>query len=753
MSGSHSQHFLRRVGLHLFHRGGDPTPTAVARRTRLATAQGCHALKTSRSSVDSRARVSLSPSLRVRLPLVADVARAFQARVRGAKSPARHLIAVACALTVVRGQSSPPNVLLITIDTVRADHIGAYGATAAATPAIDRLAREGVRFADATTQAPLTGPAHAAILTGRYPARFGARDNASAPIPAGVTSIAELFKSNGYRTGGFVGAFILGPEYGFAHGFDTFDASFARFNTGMKLQAQRRGGEVTDAAVAWIRSVQQPATSNQQPPLTRWFAWVHLYDAHAPYDPPAPFRTRFQSSPYDGEIAYVDSCVARLVATLEQGGQLDRTLVVVIADHGEGLGDHGEAEHGLFLYESVLHVPWIMRLPGGASGGTVVKAQVRAIDAMPTMAAIAGVTAPNVDGENVMPIVRGAVPRDPAPSYAETYYPKWHFGWSELKSIRVGDWKYIDAPKPELYDMRTDAAERRNAIDARGALASGLSAEITKLQNTFGAAASAEAPQPDAETLARLRSLGYVGIAAPSPTGRGRDPKDMVAKLDTFRSGISRAIDALGRGQPDAAIADLKKLIAINDRSYELHLFLGDAYAAKRQWENALGEYSAAALLNPHSSGPLVSQARVFLAQGDAAKASEKIEAAARMEPASGEVALVHGSIFEQQGRDADALTLYEAAVQANGSDAQARASLASLAMAMRQYDKARPQFEKLLQMGYRPSRMHFGLAQIAEAQGDAKKAVAEYRLALKAEPTLTEAKNALARLADKTPH
>ena len=660
-------------------------------------------------------------------------------------------LCVAAAVAIPRAQPARPNVLLITIDTVRADHIGAYGAKAVATPAIDRLAREGVRFADATTQAPLTGPAHAAILTGRYPARFGVRDNASAPIPAGVTSIAELFKSNRYRTGGFVGAFILGPEYGFAHGFDTFDASFARFNTSMKLQAQRRGGEVTDAAIAWIGN-QPPAPSNQPPATNPWFAWVHLYDAHAPYDPPAPFRARFQSSPYDGEIAYVDSCVARLVATLEQAGQLDRTVVVVIADHGEGLGDHGEAEHGLFLYESVLHVPWIMRLPGGVSGGTVVKTQVRAIDAMPTIAAIAGMTVSNVDGENVMPIVRGAVPRDPVPSYAETYYPRWHFGWSELKSIRVGDWKYIDAPKPELYDMRTDAAERRNALDARGALAGGLSAELTKLQNTFGAAASAEAPQPDPETLARLRSLGYVGIAAPSSTGRGPDPKDMVAKLETFRSGISRAIDALGRGQPDAAIADLRKLIAMNDRSYELHLFLGDAYAAKRQWENALGEYSAAAVLNPHSSGPLVSQARVFLAQGDAGKALGKIEAAARIEPASGEVALVRGSIFEKQGRGADALAQYESAVQANGSDAQARASVASLAMEMRQYDKARPQFEKLLQMRYRPSRMHFGLAQIAEAEGDVKRAVSEYRLALQLEPALTEAKRALSRLGDKTP-
>jgi arylsulfatase A-like enzyme/Tfp pilus assembly protein PilF len=626
---------------------------------------------------------------------------------------------------------------------VRADHIGAYGAKTAATPAIDRLAREGIRFADATTQAPLTGPAHAAILTGRYPARFGVRDNASTPIPSSVTSIAGLFKSNGYRTGGFVGAFILGPEYGFAQGFDAFDASFARFNTGMKLQAQRRGGEVTEAALAWIRQQSNP----------QWFAWVHLYDAHAPYDPPPPFRTRFQSSPYDGEIAYVDSCVAKLVAALEQGGALDRTLVVVIADHGEGLGDHGEAEHGLFLYESVLHVPWIMRLPAAASRGTVVQTQVRTIDVLPTIAAVAGVTATSVDGENVMPLVGGAAPRDPPPSYAETYYPKWHFGWSELKSIRVGDWKYIDAPKPELYDMRNDAAERRSVIDARGALAGGLSSELAKVQNTFGAAASADAPQPDAETLARLRSLGYVGIAAPSSTGRGADPKDMVAKLEAFRTGISRAIDALGRGQPDAAIVDLKKLIAINERSYELHLFLGDAYAAKRQWENALGEYTAAAVLNPHGSGPLVSQARVYLAQGDFAKATEKIDAAARIEPASGEIALVRGSILEDQGRVPQALAQYEAAVQANGSDTQARASLASLAMQARVYDKARPQFEKLLQMGYRPSRMHFGLAQIAEAEGDTKKAISEYRLALRAEPTLAEARNALARLSAGTPH
>src|SRR5262249_36302562 len=191
-------------------------------------------------------------------------------------------------------------------------------------PTLDRLAREGVRFADATSQAPLTGPAHAALLTGQYPARLGVRDNATTTLPAGATTLAEAFKGKGYRTGGFVGAFILGPEYGFGQGFDTFDATFAKFSAGAKLQAQRRGGEVADAFIAWLRGNGD----------SKFVAWAHLYDAHSPYEPPAPFRARFAASPYDGEVAYADSAVARMIAAIEQTGQLDRTLVVVVADHG-----------------------------------------------------------------------------------------------------------------------------------------------------------------------------------------------------------------------------------------------------------------------------------------------------------------------------------------------------------------------------------------------------------------------------------
>src|SRR6185295_3326573 len=258
------------------------------------------------------------------------------------------------AWTLAHAQAPPPNVLLITLDTVRADRIGAYGYANAATPALDRLAREGIRFADATTQAPLTAPAHAALLTGLYPARIGVRDNATTPVPDAVTTAAEAFKSRGYRTGGFVGAFILTAPYGFAQGFDTFDADFPGFSDALKLQVQRRGDAVVDRALQWLEG------AAAQP----FFGWVHLYDAHAPYDAPAPFGARFKTSPYDGEIAYVDACVGRLITALERTGRLDRTIVAVVADHGESLGEHGEQEHGMFLYEAALRIPWIMRLPG-----------------------------------------------------------------------------------------------------------------------------------------------------------------------------------------------------------------------------------------------------------------------------------------------------------------------------------------------------------------------------------------------------
>jgi arylsulfatase A-like enzyme/Tfp pilus assembly protein PilF len=642
-------------------------------------------------------------------------------------------------LALFQAQSLRPNVLLITIDTVRADRIGAYGYRAAATPAMDRLAREGVRFADATTASPLTGPAHAAILTGAYPARYSVRDNATTPLPAQASTLAEILKDAGYRTGGFIGTFILGREYGFSQGFDEFDARFDGFDASMKLQAQRSGGAVVDAAAEWLRR------SSPQP----FFAWVHLYDAHAPYTPPAPFADRFRTRPYDGEIAYVDACIQRLVSLLEQQGTLDRTLIAVIADHGEGLGDHGEGEHGLFLYEPVLRIPWIMRLPGHALAGIVVDEQVRSVDVVPTIADLLGVTLKeSVDGESVVPVMRGNARRDPSPAYAETFYPRLHYGWSELRSVRAGGWKYIDAPRPELYNMKTDAAEVRNALQARGPLAAGLLAELNRIASRVGSTAAISVPQPDPETLARLRSLGYIGIAAPSGGARGSDPKDMAPQIRALNETLSRAMDDLGAGRTDQALAGLKKLSAINERWYDIHLLMGDAYLAKRDFEHAFGEYAAAAVLNPTSAAPPLSTARALIAQGKLDDALRKIDEAARLEPDSSEVALERGRVFERQQQFEKALTEYETSVRVNASDPRSRARLADLALRLRRLDLAEQQLKALSSMNYRPAETHYGLGRLAELRGDMPRAAAEYRQALAINPALADAKTALARVA-----
>jgi arylsulfatase A-like enzyme/Flp pilus assembly protein TadD len=642
------------------------------------------------------------------------------------------------SITLFQAQSPRPNVLLITIDTVRADRIGAYGYRAAATPAMDRLAREGVRFADATTASPLTGPAHAAILTGAYPARYAVRDNATTPLPAQASTLAEILKSAGYRTAGFIGAFILGREYGFAQGFDEFDARFDRFDASMKLQAQRSGGAVVDAAAEWLRR------SSAQP----FFAWVHLYDAHAPYTPPAPFAERFRSRPYDGEIAYVDACIQRLVSLLEQQGTLDRTLIAVIADHGEGLGDHGEGEHGLFLYEPVLRVPWIVRLPGRAFAGTLVSEQVRSVDVMPTIADLLGVPlVERIDGESLVGVMKGGARRDPPAAYAETFYPRLHYGWSELRSIRADGWKYIDAPKAELYSMTTDAAETRNQLDARGPLAAGLLAELQRVAGDLGSLGAITVPQPDAETLARLRSLGYIGIAAPSGAARGPDPKDMAAQLRMLNETLSRAMDNLGAGRPDKALAGLKSLSAVNQRWYDIHLLMGDAYLAKRDFEPALGEYAAAAVLNPTSAAPSVSTARALIAQGKLDDALRKLDEAARLEPGSSEIPYERGRAYERQEQFDRALAEYQASVRLNSSDPRTRARLGDLALRLRRLDLAEQELIALAAMQYRPAETRYGLGRVAELRGDRKRAAIEYRRALAINPALTDAKTALARV------
>jgi arylsulfatase A-like enzyme/Tfp pilus assembly protein PilF len=649
-------------------------------------------------------------------------------------------ILVGAWLAVPGGAALPLNVVLITLDTVRADHLGSYGYAIASTPALDRLAREGARFSDATTHAPLTGPAHAGILTGVYPARFGIRDNASTPLPKDAVTLASVLQASGYRTGAFIGAFILDRAYGFDRGFDTFDSRFDRFQAGDKLQAERPAGDVVQPALAWLSSL---------PASKPFFAWVHLYDAHAPYAPPEPYRTRFRAHPYDGEVAYVDSAVGRILAMLQQKGRLDRTLIVAIGDHGESLGEHGEQEHGLFLYDAVLRIPLLMRLPGTIRGGMVVRDQVRAIDVMPTILSLVGVASPpRLDGESLAPLLEGHARATSPLAYAETYYPQLHFGWSPLLSARVPEWKYISAPRAELYDLRHDPREASNALDRQQNVAGRLDADLRQVAGSFGVnASSTRAAMPDAETMARLRSLGYVGFTPSAPAGRGADPKDMVPRLEEFRRLLHEATEELKRRQPAAAVEKLKQAAALNERAYDVHLQLGDAYAEMKDVERALGEYEAAALLNPASADPLVAAAKVCTASGRLDEAQKKVDQAARLEPRSAELAIARGRLDEQQGKLPQALEDYREAVRLNPSDMRARASVVNIALRVSKFDVAETELKTMLAANFDPARTHYALGIVAEGRGDRAAAAREYRAALHADPGLTPARTALSRL------
>lgn len=652
--------------------------------------------------------------------------------------------ALVLGLGLLAGAQPPrPSLVLITLDTVRADHLGSYGDRAAATPALDRLAREGVRFADATTHAPITGPAHVGILTGMYPARFGIRDNAATPIPSEVVTLAEYLKGSGYRTGAFIGSFVLDRAYGFDQGFELFDSEFAGFDPRARLNAERPAAVVVERAIAWLKTL-----SPGQP----FFAWIHLYDAHSPYTPPPPFDAAFRTRPYDGEIAAVDRAIGAVITLLEERGLLDRTLIVAIGDHGESLEEHGEKTHGVFLYDSVLRIPWVMRLAGRERAGTVIREQVRAVDLMPTVLDALQVTPPKeLDGESLLGVIRGRPRQDVPPAYAETYYPKLHYGWSELRAVRVGDWKYIEAPRPELYALRTDPSERNNVVVRQGGLGSRLGAELAGIASAWSRLPEPAAPVPDRDTLERLRSLGYIGFGTPTVPGvRGADPKDMISTLSTFTQLMGDATDDLRAGRRTAAADKLTRALAIYQRAYSVHVMLGDVYLESRKYQQALGEYEAAALLNPSSAGPLLGAASALLAQGKLEFATRKIDEAEKLEPLSSEVPLARGRISERAGRTREALGYYERAVTANPSDTRPRARLANVAIQLDMMEVAAAQFTALLAMGYEPARTHFGLGRVAQARGDRTTAAREYRQALALDPGLRAARDALARLEGK---
>jgi len=469
------------------------------------------------------------------------------------------LLASGCAGGAPREQ--PTNVLLITLDTVRADRLGAYGYQGSQTPAIDRLAAEGIRFEHAIAPAPTTLPSHASLFTGLAPPSHGVRDNAANGLADSASTLAEMFHGAGYATGAFVGAYVLDAGRGLAQGFDVYNGVAVSGVSPTSLQeAERRGDFVVEAALPWLREQQGP-----------WFAWIHLFDAHAPYAAPDPFGTRGADA-YDGEIAWLDAIVGGLRGQLESAGQWADTTVVLTADHGESLGEHGEPTHGFFIYEATTRIPLIVRpadnldadARSALARGSAVDTPVALIDVFPTLAELQALTPPpGLQGRSLLPALRGEA-LEMVPIYSETLYPLLQFGWHDLRAITVGTDKLIEAPTVELFDLAADPGEADNLAagseriidELRGAMAPWVEPDLS------GDAAAGVTSDP--EQLAALRALGYVAVARAAGGADLPDPKDKIATFQriTTAMGAWRAgdtttareiIDGLIDAEPDFA--------------------------------------------------------------------------------------------------------------------------------------------------------------------------------------------------------
>jgi arylsulfatase A-like enzyme len=414
------------------------------------------------------------------------------------------------------------NLLVVTLDTTRADHLGAYGFQSISTPNIDGLARDGVLFLQTSAAAPLTMPAHASLYTGRFPFGHGVRDNGDSALDPGQTTLAEVLQEHGYETGAFVSSVVLASSRGLNQGFDLYKDDFSLMPGGLRRQAD----EVTDDALRWLARAGS----------SRFFAWLHFYDAHTPYHPRSPYLESYPARPYDAQIAFMDEQVGRVLDFLRQADLLDRTIVVVIADHGEGLGDHREAGHGIFVYDSVMRVPLIIRTPFTGLRARNVDAVTRSVDVMPTLLDLLDLPAPDdIDGRSLVPLMTGQLSTLNLDAYSESMYPRLRLGWSDLRALRTGSFKVIAAPRPELYDLTRDPFEEHNLFDTNRALAGQMIARLREIEASVSTSRRSRAPKTDADTLAKLASLGYVSRpGAPPATDLSDlpDPKDQIGTLN-----------------------------------------------------------------------------------------------------------------------------------------------------------------------------------------------------------------------------
>jgi len=595
-----------------------------------------------------------------------------------------------------RNGTDRPNVVLITLDTTRADHLGCYGDAAASTPAIDALAQGGVLFSQAATPAPLTLPAHSSIMTGLYPTYHGVRLNGVTALGQDRTTLAEVFQARGYQTAAFVAAFVVDGRWGLNQGFGTYDDQFdlAKYKRLDLAAVQRPGNQVMDAALKWLDG------RRDRP----FFTWIHLYDPHTPYDPPEPFRSRFGGRGleglYDGEIAFADQQVGRLVSWLRQANLDQRTIVVVAGDHGEGLGSHGEGTHGYFIYDYAVHVPFIVSAPVQGLQGVRVDEQVSLVDVFPTVLELAGVERKEkVHGRSLVAAMFKREPPRELPAYSESMTPSLQFGWAALRSIRSGRYKFIQAPRPELYDLQADPGEADNIYAARPAIASGMSRELAQITEETGRNAPApEAANLDRETMERLAALGYVGTPGatnePAGTESGLpDPKD---KLEVF-SAVQEAGTLVSDGEHAKAAGLLEGALRKEPDMPQGLLLLGTCYTELGRRKEARAQFDKVLRKDPQSVQGLIGMANVLLQDGHGDDVVTLCKKTLSIDPRNMQAYALLGDVYIDRREPSKALPYLEKAVEIQPKITQGQLNLAACLVEVKQLPRAQALLHDIL--------------------------------------------------------
>ena len=611
--------------------------------------------------------------------------------------------------------SVPDNFLLITIDTLRPDHLGCYGNRQVRTPNIDSLAADGTRFEHAYTPVPITLPSHTVMMTGTYPMYSGIHDFSGNRLNPQQPTLASILRQRGYATGAVLGSAVLDHRFGLNQGcdfyYDHFD--FNRLEDANLDLMKRPGNVVVDQALHWL------AANSAKP----FFLWVHIYDPHTPYQPPPPFDREYAGRPYDGEIAFADLQLGRVLRFLKQNNLYGRTLIILSGDHGESLGEHGEKTHGFFIYDTTLRIPFIVKLPAGERHVATVARAINTLDLLPTaLAVLKAPLPPDVQGVSILPDIIGK-PRPAASSaqlYSESFLPLLHFDWSDLRGIQAGKYHFIDVPKPELYDIADDPGELHNIYAQKPAIAQELKAQLESMERKYTAGAQQAQSLPlDPVLMERLKSLGYAGFSGghPAKSGDNRqlpDPKDRIAMFEL----VSQAVEESQHGDYADSTAHLTQALKTEESCVPVHYLLGLDYYRMQNYPDSIREFRRVLELSPDYTLVYFYLGLAYARAGDYPNSIDYLQRTLKADGTNFSAAYNLGAAYLKTGAVEQGAGAFRQAIQIYPGYEPAHLALGEVLLYQQKVDDAVAELRQAVQLAPNDAAAHASLAKALQAKG-----------------------------------